>query len=54
MIIKAMDDHKITREEYDNILHLATEDGFIDSQEKALLDQLQDMIENKLVRFSVK
>jgi len=51
MIIKAIEDHKITRDEYDNIIHLASEDGIIDSHEKALLAQLQDMIENKTVYF---
>ncbi len=51
MIIKAIEDHKITRDEYDNIIHLASEDGIIDSHEKALLAQLQDMIENKTVNF---
>jgi len=54
MIIHAMDDHKITRDEYDMIIHLASEDGHIDSTEKALLEQLQDMIENKTVKFVAK
>ena len=51
MIAKAIDDHRITREEYDMILHLATEDGHIDSQEQALLQELQEMIANKMVRI---
>jgi hypothetical protein len=51
MIIKAIEDHKITREEYDKIIHIATEDGHVDSQEQALLAQLQDMIENKTVKL---
>lgn len=51
MIVKAMDDHIITRDEYDRILNIASEDGIIDNQEKALLNQLQEMIENKTVRF---
>ncbi len=54
MIKKAIDDHKITREEYEKIIHIATEDGHIDPQEKLLLEQLQDMIENKMVRFTNK
>ncbi|MFO7656246.1 MAG: hypothetical protein R6W78_04200 [Bacteroidales bacterium] len=54
MIVKAIDDHIITRDEYDVIIHLATEDGVIDKHEQALLSQLQDMIENKTVRFGVK
>ena len=51
MIIKAIDDHQITREEYDQIQHIAAEDGIIDNHEKALLEQLQDMIDNKTVKF---
>ena len=51
MIEKAIDDHKITRAEMDTILHIASEDGHIDSHEQALLNQLQEMIENKTVKF---
>jgi hypothetical protein len=54
MIIKAIDDHKLTREEYDLIIHLAIEDGVIDKQEQILLEQLQDMIESKSVKFVAK
>ncbi len=52
MINKAIDDEKITHAEMDAIIALATEDGHIDSQERALLNQLQTMIENKDVRYS--
>ena len=51
MIEKAIDDHKITRDEMDTILHIASEDGHIDPHEQALLNQLQEMIENKTVKF---
>lgn len=51
MIDKAIEDHKITRYEMDQILHIATEDSHIDKHEQALLDQLQDMIENKIVKI---
>jgi len=51
MIEKAIQDQIITRDEYDMILYLATKDGYIDKQEEALLEQLQEMIENKLVKF---
>ena len=51
MIEKAIDDHKITRAEMDMILHIAAEDGHIDPHEQALLNQLQEMIENKTVRY---
>lgn len=51
MIEKAIEDHKLTRAEYDRILHIATEDGFIDRDEQVLLSQLQDMIENKFVKM---
>lgn len=51
MIIKAIDDHQLTREEYDMILHLAIEDGVIDRHEQILLEQLHEMIENKMVKL---
>lgn len=51
MIEKAIDDHKITRDEMDTILNIATEDGHIDPQEQALLNQLQEMIENRTVKY---
>ena len=51
MIEKAIEDHKITRDEYDMILHIATEDGHIDKHEQILLNQLQEMIGNKMVKF---
>ena len=50
-IEKAMEDHKITRAEYDMIIHQATEDGNVDRQEQALLSELQDMISDKTVRM---
>jgi tellurite resistance protein len=51
MIEKAIEDQRITREEMDSILNIATEDGHIDPHEQALLNQLQEMIENKIVRY---
>ena len=51
MIEKAIDDQKITRSEMDSILNIATEDGHIDPHEQALLNQLQEMIENKTVKY---
>ena len=54
MIEKAIEDHIITRDEYDKIIHIATEDGFIDNHEKVLLQQLQQMIEDKSVKFGRK
>ncbi len=54
MIIKAIDDHVLTRDEYDMIIHLASEDGYIDKHEQTLLNQLQEMIENKTVKVRAK
>lgn len=51
MIEKAIEDEKITRAEMDSILAIASEDGHIDQHERALLNQLQEMIENKTVKF---
>ncbi len=52
MIEKAIDNHKLSRSEYDTIIHRATEDGHIDSQEKALLSQLQQMIDDKSIKVT--
>ena len=49
-IEKAIEDHKITRAEMDAIMAIATEDSHIDRYEQALLDQLQEMIETKVVK----
>lgn len=54
MIENAIEDHKITRDEYDQIIYIATEDGHIDPQERALLQQLQEMIENGMVKWAPK
>ena len=51
MIEKAIDDQKITRAEMDSILNIVSEDGHIDPHEQALLNQLQEMIENRSVKF---
>ena len=53
MIEKAIEDHKITRDEYDQIINIATEDGYIDQHEQALLRALQQMIEEKEVKFVI-
>lgn len=51
MIEKAIDDEKITRAEMDSILHIVSEDGHVDPHEQSLLNQLQEMIENKTVKY---
>ncbi len=50
MIKKAIRDCEVTSSEYDQILATANEDGVIDSQEKTLLKQLQDLISNGSVK----
>ena len=50
LIKKAIEDNQITTTEYEQILHLADEDGVIDSQEKKLLQELHDLIENKTIK----
>lgn len=51
MIEKAIEDHQITRAEMDRILYIASEDSYIDRHEQALLEQLQEMIETKVVKI---
>lgn len=51
MIDKAIENGKISRDDYDKIMHLATEDNDIDNQEKVLLTQLNEMIFNKEIKI---
>jgi hypothetical protein len=51
LIDKAIEDHKLTRSDYDMILHQATKDSHIDPHEQALLNQLQEMIEDKTIKL---
>jgi hypothetical protein len=51
MIEKAIEDDIITREEYENIISQALKDGHIDRVEKALLAELNQLIEDKIVKF---
>jgi len=50
-INKAIEDQTITPEEYEDIIHISYEDGDIDPQERTLIAQLQDMVENKEIKF---
>ena len=54
IIDKAIEDHIITPEEYDEIIEISMEDGHIDAQERALLAELQQMIAHKEVKFRKK
>lgn len=51
IIEKAMEDHKISKSEYDMIIHAATDDNHIDRQELALLRELQEMIADKTIKL---
>ena len=50
MIKKAIRDCEITTSEHNQILSIAEEDGVIDSQEKNLLKQLQNLIANGTIK----
>jgi hypothetical protein len=51
MIEKAIEDDIITREEYEQIIAQALKDGHIDRVEKALLAELNQLIQDKVVKF---
>jgi hypothetical protein len=51
MIEKAIEDDIITREEYEQIIGQALKDGHIDRVEKALLAELNQLIQDKVVKF---
>ncbi|HNT57171.1 MAG TPA: hypothetical protein PL090_04965 [Syntrophales bacterium] len=50
MIKKAIEDGELTTSEYDRILALADADKIIDSYERNLLTQLQELLANKTVK----
>jgi uncharacterized protein YutE (UPF0331/DUF86 family) len=50
MIKKAISDCEITPSEYDAIMKIANEDQHIDTQEQALLNQLQSLLANGTVK----
>ena len=50
LIKKAIDDHQITRKEFEEIIHLAQDDGHIDHHERILLKQLHEMIADKTIK----
>lgn len=49
LITNAIRDGKVTEKEYSEIVTLANADQVVDSQEKRLLNQLEDMIRNNAV-----
>ena len=51
VIEKAIADSVITMAEYEEITHVASQDGIIDTQEAALLRELNALIADKTVRF---
>jgi len=51
VIEKAIEDHIITREEYDEIIQTASKDGVLDQHEMTLLSELQQMIQDGMVKF---
>ena len=51
LIDKALENHEVTRSEYDKIIHQATEDAHIDPHEKALLNEFYEMITDKSIRI---
>lgn len=52
LIDKAIEDKIITPEEFDQILNLVHEDGYIDKHERKLIESLYNMVETKQVRLA--
>jgi rubrerythrin len=50
VIEKAMKDHVITNNEYEEIMKVASNDGIVDDHEQRLLKQLQELLENGTLR----
>jgi hypothetical protein len=50
IVEKAIETHEISREDYDKVIHLATEDAIVDASERALLHELNEMIMEKSIK----
>jgi len=50
VIKKAIDDHVITQAEYEEIIHLAHNDGELDLHEKALLKEFHSFLSEKVIK----
>jgi hypothetical protein len=50
VIKKAINDHLITKAEYEEIIHLAHQDGIIDDHEQILLKEFNAMIADGTIR----
>lgn len=50
VIKKAIDDHIVTNDEYEEIYKIADEDGILDSHERLLLQEFKDMIADKTIK----
>ena len=47
---KAISDLEITPHEYNKIMHAAQDDGYLDKEEKALLAQFHEMLNNGTIK----
>lgn len=52
MIDAAIDTGKISRDDYDKIINLTTEDNVIDEQERVILAHLNDLIYSKDIKIT--
>ena len=50
MIKTAMEDGKLSTKEHNKIMAIADEDGILDSQERRLLAELQEMLANGTIK----
>jgi hypothetical protein len=49
VIKRAIEDHVVTNDEYNEIMRIAHQDGVIDSHEQLLLKEFKDMIAHDLI-----
>jgi hypothetical protein len=50
VIKKAIDDHVVTNDEYEEIYNIANEDGLLDNHERLLLQEFKNMIADKTIK----
>jgi hypothetical protein len=54
VIKKAIGDEVVSQSEYDEIIHLAHDDGAIDMHERALLKEFHSLIADKVIKRVAK
>lgn len=51
ILVRAIQEHEITRDDYDRFLTITSADGHFDTQERVLLGNLNDLIYDRTIKI---